>query len=100
MAKSTMADHGPRSTADPTTDSYSLTAVVVKWKDVRSGFCALTTIHQDPGTRSLSLDLERTDLERTDLDINPGRRLRVKQSFVAEFRFPRFTIWMAKRRGG
>jgi hypothetical protein len=35
MAKSTMADHGPRSAADPITDSYSLTAVVVRWKDVR-----------------------------------------------------------------
>ena len=79
MAKSTVADHGPRSAADPITDSYSLTAVVVKWRDVKSGFYALATIYQDPGTRNLDLermDLERMDLERTNLDINPGDCIR------------------------
>jgi hypothetical protein len=75
----------------------------VKWKDVRFRFCALATIYQDPGTRSLDLermDLERTDLERTNLDINPGHCIRVKQSFVAEFRFLDSRLGWREGRGG
>lgn len=45
IAMLTMADHRLRSAAEPIKDSYTLIAVVVKWKDVKSRFYALATFY-------------------------------------------------------
>lgn len=45
IAKLTVVDYRLRSVADSIIDLYSLIAIVVNWKDIRSRFYAMATIY-------------------------------------------------------